>query len=292
MQVQRLSVADTSRSLKYVVSSIWHDGSNRNQRLRRLCMGAGWQCWKRTLNAPFTVSLFNGLNFRAYPDCSVSASVFYSRIPNFPCISFLRRHVTAGTLLDIGANVGLFTLMLADKIQNAVLFEPNPIAAARARENLERNELSFQVREYALSDRTGTVMFENAGGASPINRTVDGFAPSVPTIAVERTTVDDFLATANLPNPITLVKIDVEGHENAVIRGMTSCLRNARPLVMFEYLARTNLKETFQLFSQADYRVIALSKEGKPEWASLGVAPLQDLFACPAERSEKFVPPS
>lgn len=279
-----LNPAETSRAFKYVISSIWHDASNRNQKLRRLCMGVAWQCWKRSLSAPVTVSLFNGLKFRAYPDCSVSASVFYSRVPNFRCIQFLRKHVSEGTLLDVGANVGLFTLMLADKIQHAVLFEPNPIAASRARENLQRNGLTFEVREQALSDRTGSIAFENAGGASPINRTVDGFTPSVPTITVERTTVDEFLRTSTLPEPIKLVKIDVEGHENAVIRGMAACLQTVRPLVMFEYLARTKLKETFQLFSQAGYRVIALSNQGELLWASLGVAP--------SERAEEFVPSS
>jgi FkbM family methyltransferase len=40
-----------------------------------------------------------------------------------------------GILVDVGANVGSISLLVADHINRAILFEPNPVAAARAREN-------------------------------------------------------------------------------------------------------------------------------------------------------------
>ena len=55
----------------------------------------------------------------------------------------------------MGANVGLVSMLLADKIQHALLFEPNPIAAARARENVRLNHLNYEVHELALSDQNG-----------------------------------------------------------------------------------------------------------------------------------------
>jgi FkbM family methyltransferase len=239
------------------------------------------------------VPLFNGFRFRAYPDCQASSAVLYTRIPNFKCLSFLRKHIDKGTLLDIGANVGLVTLLLADKIQHAILFEPNPIAAARARENMALNQFGFEVHELALSDQAGVVEIENAGGVDSCNRTVVGFTTSLPTISVQRTTVDNFLgANAALPAPISVIKIDVEGHENSVLRGMAGLLETRRPrLVMFEYLQRTNLAETLELFSQVGYRVMEL-KAGTPTWATLQVSPLQDLFACPEELATEFIPAS
>jgi FkbM family methyltransferase len=292
-KVSLLNASSSIRDLNYVVWSVWQDESNRQARLRRLFIAGGWQVWKRLVRTPVIVPLFNGFRFRAYPDCQASSAVLYTRIPNFKCLSFLRKHIDKGTLLDIGANVGLVTLLLADKIQHAILFEPNPIAAARARENMALNQFGFEVHELALSDQAGVVEIENAGGVDSCNRTVVGFTTSLPTISVQRTTVDNFLgANAALPAPISVIKIDVEGHENSVLRGMAGLLETRRPrLVMFEYLQRTNLAETLELFSQVGYRVMEL-KAGTPTWATLQVSPLQDLFACPEELATEFIPAS
>ena len=144
-----------------MVASIWRDESNRDQRLRRLAMAAGWQAWKRAVRRPFTVTLFNGMLFRAYPDCTVSSAALYTRIPNYRHIEYFRSQISGGTLIDVGANVGLVSMLLADKIQHALLFEPNPVAAKRARESIALNRLAYQVHELALSDQDGTVEFES-----------------------------------------------------------------------------------------------------------------------------------
>jgi FkbM family methyltransferase len=276
------------KNTRYVLGLIWHEESNRGQRVKRLFLFVGWQFWKRIIRTPIVVKLFNGIRFRAYPDSQASSAVMYTRIPDSRDILYLRAQVAAGTLIDVGANVGLVTLLLADKVQHALLFEPNPVASQRARENLALNQLKFEVYELALSDRSGTVEFEDEGGVSTCNRTVDGFSTSLPTRKVDCIRLDDFLAQHPLPFPISAVKIDVEGHENQVLAGMTRCLRDSRPLVMFEYLQRTDLRETLRLFAAADYTVLQLTSKGA-EIAGPEVQPLQDLFACPNERLREFI---
>jgi FkbM family methyltransferase len=275
--------------LNYVVGSIWRDESNRDQRLRRLLYFVGWQLWKRWVRAPILINLSNGLRLIAYPDSGVSAGFVYQRIPDYRDISFLRLHVHGGVLVDVGANVGSVSLQLADQVDYAFLFEPNAIAASRARENLRLNNLPFEVHEVALSDVCQDLELEDAGGVDTCNRTVAGFKTSLPTRRVLGLTFDQFLAERQSPvGPIGLIKIDVEGHENAVLRGMKRCLSSERPrLIMFEYLARTNLSETLDIFAGVDYRAFRLGPEG----ASLvthTAAPLQNLFACPAELSSTF----
>jgi len=189
--------------------------------------------------------------------------------------------------VDVGANIGLVSLLVADTIQHAILFEPNPILVERAKENLRLNRLSFQIVNCALSDCTGTVEFENSTNFA-CNRTVDGFRPSVPTIMVQRTTFDEFLMKNPVTHPITAVKIDVEGHENSVLRGMKEFLKHRRPkLIMFEYLQQTNIVDTLSLFRDVGYSVFELSPIG-PRAATESVTPLQDLFACPTELAEGF----
>ncbi|MFZ0561825.1 MAG: FkbM family methyltransferase [Terriglobales bacterium] len=246
----------------------------------------GWQLWKRIIRKPITVSLFNGKAFRAYPDCQVSSGILYTHIPNSRCILFLRKFISGGTLIDVGANVGSVSLLLADRIEDAILFEPNPVAAARARDNLARNGLGFKIYEFALSDSTGEIRFECHGGVDVGGHVVANAPGSQSTTAVVRgTTFDEFLRQQGDPTfPVSLVKIDVEGHENSVLRGMRKFLAEKRPpLVMFEYLQRTNLAETLEFFAGIGYRVFELGKNG-PVAVTGRVEALQDLFACPLER--------
>jgi FkbM family methyltransferase len=247
----------------------------------------GWQLWKRIVRKPITVSLFNGKRFIAYPDCCVSSGILYTRIPNSRNILFLRKHLSGGTLIDVGANVGSVSLLLADMIDDAMLFEPNPVAAGRARENLARNQLGFKVYEFALSDTNGKIGFECHGAVDSGGHVVASIPSSqtATTRIVQCITFDEFLRQNGDPDfPVSLVKIDVEGYENSVLRGMRQFLAESRPpLLMFEYLQRTNLEETLSFFAGVGYQVFELGTNGPVAVASR-VKPLQDLFACPLER--------
>jgi hypothetical protein len=125
--------------------------------------------------------LFNGLKFRAYPKCDCSSAVIYNRIPNFKCISFLRKHAAGGTFADGGANVGMVSLLLADKFQKGLVVRAQPRGG---RPGPRLNHLDFAVYELALSDKNGSAELENSGGVSSCNRTIDGFISSLPTITV------------------------------------------------------------------------------------------------------------
>ena len=271
------------QNVRYVLRSIWTDASNRGQRGKRVLVFVGWQLWKRVIQLPIIVSTYNGLRFVAYPDSDVSAVLLYYRLPDMQEIEFLRAHLNGGILLDVGANVGSVSLLLADKVEHAILFEPNPVAAARARENMMINQLPFEVHEFAISDVQGTVDFEDAGGASTCNRTVVGFETNVPTRTVRRITIDEFFREREFTSEISVIKIDVEGHENAVIRGMSHLLQHKRPrLIMFEYLQRTNLSEALSAFEAVGYVTFELTARG-PSEVKASVRPLQNLFACPRE---------
>jgi FkbM family methyltransferase len=276
-------VPDLLERFFYVLRSIWCEPSNRGQRAKRILIFVGWQLWKRVIHLPLIVRTDNAFRFIAYPDSDVAAGFLYYRVPGSQDIEFLRAHLNGGVLVDVGANVGSISLLLADKIDRAILFEPDPVAAARARENAGINYLPFEVHELAVSDVQGTVEFEDAGGGSSCNRTVVGFETKVPTRTVRRVTLDHFLDEQAITSEISLVKIDVEGHEHAVIRGMRRLLqaKQAR-LVMFEYLQRTNLSEALAAFEAAGYKTFELTPDGPCEVRG-SVRPLQNLFACPSE---------
>lgn len=274
---------DLVEPLLYVLRSIWLEPSNRGERSKRIVMFIGWQIWKRVIRLPLIVPTDNGFRFIAYPDSDVAAGFLYYRVPGSQDIEFLRAHVNGGIVVDVGSNVGSVSLLIADKIGRAILFDANPVAAARARENVGINQLPFEVHELAVSDDQGTVEFEDIGGGNSCNRTVVGFETKVPTRTVRRIALDDFLDGQGVSSEISLIKIDVEGHENAVIRGMKRLLQAKRVrLVMFEYLQRTNLQEAIANFEAAGYKVFELTPNGPAELQGF-VRPLQNLFACPKE---------
>ena len=197
-------------------------------------------------------------------------------------MSFLRRHLRKGLMIDIGANIGLFTLLLSDIMDQVILFEPNPLAAQRAKENMNLNHLNATVYAVAVSSNDGHIFLEDRGGTDSTNMTVRNLrASAFPVRKVPCTTLDNFLDMKSSLR-LSLIKIDVEGHENDVIKGMNKTLINLRPqIVMFEYLQRTNFLETKALFDAAGYRIYQMGQteglvpvHGQPR-------PVQNLFALP-----------
>ncbi|MFL9840416.1 FkbM family methyltransferase [Sphingomonas sp. ST-64] len=145
-------------------------------------------------------------------------------------LRFIRPGMTA---VDIGANLGYFSLLMGDLVGptgRVVAFEPNPRMAARARQSAHVNGFAgiTQIHEVALSDHGGeTVMFvpptepKNAHFSQATGR--DGEMR----VRVQRADAFDAILDADF------IKIDTEGAEEAVWRGMEGILRRNRPLTIF-----------------------------------------------------------
>jgi FkbM family methyltransferase len=154
-----------------------------------------------------------------------------------PATAFVIQEIAsrARTVLDIGAHVGWYGL-LAKQVNPKVdvwAFEPNPPVLQRLRENIALNGVMVHVVAAAASDVNGTAIFyEGAPGLSSSS----GLRPEVGgmhSFRVSTVTIDSIVAANNIEN-IDLVKIDVEGHEPAVLRGMQNVLETMRPYIIFE----------------------------------------------------------
>ncbi len=165
-----------------------------------------------------------------------STSLFMKRELYEPELSFLRNVVHQGdTILDVGANVGVYSLTLAEGAGpsgGVVAFEPAAVSVAQLRRNLELNpHLEVVVEPVALSDAPGQGALFHVGDA-PTTFTL-GSASGTTCESVFLTTLDAWVM-ANPLNRIDIIKIDVEGHEPAVLRGGAHVLQRSQPLVMFE----------------------------------------------------------
>jgi FkbM family methyltransferase len=122
--------------------------------------------------------------------------------------------------LDVGANIGLFSLCLVWKHGrerfNAIhLFEPNPDVFSRLQYNLKANGLDglCHAHPIALSDGDGEVYMEAPRGYSVL-----GMISDKGTVPVRRETLDAW-SERNGVSSADLLKVDVEGHEMELWRG-------------------------------------------------------------------------
>jgi FkbM family methyltransferase len=129
-------------------------------------------------------------------------------------------------VFDIGANVGLYTVLLAKVVGDGgqvIAFEPEGQTYAHLLENVKLNSLrNVRCFRKALGDRSGQAMLysgEVIGGASLLH-TPEGKGPGEVVDIVEG---DRFVEAENLPVP-RAVKIDVEGYEYAVIQALRRTL--------------------------------------------------------------------
>ena len=137
-----------------------------------------------------------------------------------------------GAVYDVGANIGLYTLVFAaDGGRRVISIEPSPLALPYLRGNLSANNLrNVSVHAVALSDHRGTVRFALD---SITTNTSHVSAPGEPGIAVPCSDLDTLVAVENLPPP-QLIKLDVEGHDEPILRGMRRILAELRPIVCLE----------------------------------------------------------
>jgi FkbM family methyltransferase len=178
----------------------------------------------------------------------------------------------SGLILDVGANTGIFTLLAAASSSTAHVcaFEPLDTARHLLVANISCNpniRSRILVEPTALSRTRGIMPFfetiNDQGLVSTSSSLERAHAISVGNHLVREiatTTIDDW-ATRHAEHPIRLIKIDVEGHEHAVIEGARLTIRQQRPLIIVEILGAADFNSLNALLATDDYCDFPLSPE-------------------------------
>ena len=137
-------------------------------------------------------------------------------------------------IIDIGAHIGMYTMAFGKKVNRVYSFECSPKSFNFLCANLLLHDLSYKVTKYnvALSDKEGISKYYIRDPLDGGGNGIAGFARDVntPTIDVPTITLDSLGL-----NNINFIKIDVEGHEEQVLRGAVKTLkRNNYPKILFE----------------------------------------------------------
>ena len=146
---------------------------------------------------------------------------------------FIRLNVARdAVVIDVGANIGLSTILMSRLSKTVHAFEASPKNAALLRENLRLNRVSnVYVHADAVSHINGSVRVHEANFGAGSHVVTGGHvaADRVATVEVACVTLDSL----NLPR-VEFIKIDAEGHEPNVLAGASLLLGRDTPLVYTE----------------------------------------------------------
>lgn len=131
-----------------------------------------------------------------------------------------------GVAVDIGAHVGLWSRVLADKFRRVLAFEPVPDLAQCFERNLS-DSYNVKLVKCAISHQSGELLFCKGDGNSGNARVAPGDDPDAFHVVSAR--LDDL----DLPS-LDFLKIDVEGWESAVLAGAEQTIRKFEPVVVIE----------------------------------------------------------
>jgi FkbM family methyltransferase len=179
---------------------------------------------------------------------------------------------------DVGANVGILTLFAAQLTGEAghvYAFEPEDVNLACLRRTRERNRLAnVEVLETCVTSLSNLVIFDRRGGAFSGRAVYEGMPPVSRNLCQKRSvSLDDFVFLHG-NRPPDVVKIDVEGNEAAVLKGMAGILEKYRPSLICELHSHLgdDLTPVYSLLTQSGYSLFRLS-----EWLQGGQMELQSL---------------
>lgn len=212
-----------------------------------------------------------GLEMIVNPYEFVGRHIFVEGIYEPECTNvFLSLLRPGDCVLDVGANIGYFTLLSSSLVGSegrVHAFEASPKIAQMLQKNIGLNDVSnVVVHNEAVLDRSGFVKFytgpEENLGLSSIQNTGNGSRVDAEVPCVK---IDHMISTFPL---VRLVKIDVEGVEFLVLKGMLELIERDRPYIILEFthalLQQMNCDALtlFDYFAKYNYSLYEITSNG------------------------------
>jgi FkbM family methyltransferase len=265
-------------ALRRIAATAFHP-SHRGRRTAAIGHALGYELWTNILGHPSRIPIGERSHIIAYKGETNPPHAVMHNPPNWPEMLVWKRYLRPGDLfIDIGANIGSYSVYAAECGAEVISVEPVPHNAKRVRENLNLNGYAGQVVQKALSDHPGSVRI--TADKDSLNHLVDEGG-----IEVTATTLDDLLG-----NRSAVAKIDVEGAEELVLAGARKALSEHRiRLLQLEWAVSERLGISDRVNAQtildeAGYELFLCDRFGV--LSPLGCRPFTSLnvFAMPVTR--------
>ena len=187
---------------------------------------------------------FYGLKYKGNLNNNIDANVFFYGAFEKPLLFFLRDTLNAlitetpkAIFMDIGANVGHHSIFLSKFASQVLAFEPYPKVNIQFKQQIAHNNISnIQIFENGLSDRRETLNYyaptgNNEGIGSFDESSIGKGNTSYGKLELQEG--DQVIESDSWKN-IKLIKIDVEGFEKKVIKGLSRTIEEERPVIVCE----------------------------------------------------------
>jgi FkbM family methyltransferase len=203
-----------------------------------------------------------------------STGIFITREDYEPELAYLENVLSPGDVfVDGGANFGIYTVVAASLVGSSgrvLSFEPGEASFAILQKNIDINQFdNVTAFQAGLSDREGTARFYHVENAPNSYSLGSEAVPNGDFEEIITTTLNRVLETEGIDR-LDVVKLDVEGAEEMVLRGSQATLERHRPMILFEIsksaTRRLGLSQdgAWQFLEQLGYRFFALDENQQP----------------------------
>lgn len=194
---------------------------NRGRPIAALARFVGWQFQSR-LKDEVIVDWIEGVKLAARHGMTGVTGNIYCGLHEFEDMSFFLHLLRPqDTFVDVGANVGSYTLLASGACgARSIAVEPDAGTIRHLRRNIAINRLEslVDIRETAIGSANGTIAF--TVGADTMNRVAQEGDHEVQSVAV--TSLDELLGS----EAPTAIKLDIEGFEAEALKGAQATLSN------------------------------------------------------------------
>ncbi len=198
----------------------------RRHRGRAFWRWARWQACKRLLPGTLAVPYVNDTRLLIAAGMTGATGNYYCGLHEFEDTAFVLHALRPGDLfIDVGANIGSYTLLAVAAGARTLSYEPAPLAFARLRDNVNLNDAGARVRlrHAAVGSAAGEVLI--TCDQDTMNHVIPaGSAESTSPLKVASVRLDDELAAES---GTSILKVDVEGYEAQVLAGAQQLLRRS-----------------------------------------------------------------
>ncbi len=212
------SVRSQFAAAQEVLRYVWWHPANAGRRPRALLRAIGYQAQGRLLGRRSVARLGERSWLVVDLHRTSAAMALYANPPDLPEMLAWRQALRCGGLfIDVGANVGTYTIWAAELGAEVIALEPADDTFALLRENIELNGYQVTAVRAAAGDHCGTARFTAGRDAG------NSLDPAGP-VEARLVTVDSLIGDRY----VTGMKVDVEGFEIDVLRGCERALADRR----------------------------------------------------------------
>jgi len=205
---------------------------------------------------------FKGVKFFLNIRDSIDRELFmngYYEEKQFNILSKSIKKYSINNFIDIGSNIGIYSILMAKNYSNLTVysFEPHKEAFKRLKKNVNLNDFSNKIYlyDYALSNKDGESFLETKNRFG-LSQSGGAKISDNGNIKIKYKTGDDLI---KIKNENIAIKIDTEGHELFVLQGLKNLLADNKIFLQIEIFPQ-NITAVTRFLNNLGFKLITKSQ--------------------------------